>query len=469
VIGVIPVRFYFRLQYYLINFVSMSETTPNVEKVKQFLASSLELAKPLLKHLHPSDIAQILEDVSPETRKRIIGFLSVEMASEAIVEMDEESRPEELLMQLTPSQAARIIEELDPDDAADLLAQIPLKDLRNIMARLQVEDTKQIEQLMKYDEETAGGIMTPELLKVPDNFSKREAMEEVLRISDEMEDFYVIYVVDDHDILLGTVSINDLIRAKPWVKVRELIDENCIKVHVDTDQEEVARMISKYNLAAIPVVDSMGHLLGRITFDDVMDVLEEENTEDILRIAGVSEDEELRGGWRNAVKSRLPWLLVNLLTAFIAGLVISTFSDTIDKIVIIASFMPIVAGVAGNSATQALAVTIRRISTDRVNASQNFKVIIKELIVGLVNGLLLGTITGVAAFLLGGNSMLGLVVFMAMVGNLLIGAFAGSAIPLFLNRINVDPAVASSILMTALTDILGFTLLLGLARVILTV
>jgi magnesium transporter len=437
--------------------------------VKQFLASSLELAKPLLKHLHPSDIAQILEDVSPETRKRIIGFLSVEMASEAIVEMDEESRPEELLMQLTPSQAARIIEELDPDDAADLLAQIPLKELRNIMARLQVEDTKQIEQLMKYDEETAGGIMTPELLKVPDNFSKREAMEEVLRISDEMEDFYVIYVVDEEDVLLGTVSINDLIRAKPWVKVRELIDENCIKVHVDTDQEEVARMISKYNLAAIPVVDSMGHLLGRITFDDVMDVLEEENTEDILRIAGVSEDEELRGGWRNAVKSRLPWLLVNLLTAFIAGLVISTFSDTIDKIVIIASFMPIVAGVAGNSATQALAVTIRRISTDRVNTSQNFKVILKELIVGLVNGFLLGTITGVAAFLLGGNYMLGLVVFMAMVGNLLIGAFAGSAIPLFLNRINVDPAVASSILMTALTDILGFTLLLGLARVILTV
>lgn len=202
----------------------------------------------MLKHLHPSDIAKVLEDVSPETRKRIIRLLPVETASEAIVEMDEESRPEELLMQLTPSQAAKIIEELDPDDAADLLAQIPLKDLRLIMARLQEEDTKQIEQLMTYDEETAGGLMTPELLKVPDDFSKREAMEEVLRISDEMEDFYVIYVVDDNDVLLGTVSINDLIRAKPWVKVRELIDENCVKVHVDTDQEEVARMISKYNL-----------------------------------------------------------------------------------------------------------------------------------------------------------------------------------------------------------------------------
>jgi magnesium transporter len=445
----------------------MSERSSNVERVKQFLASSLEQAKPLLKRLHPSDIAQILEDVTPETRKRIFRLLPVETASEAIVEMDEESRPEELLMQLSPSQAAKIIEELDPADAADLLAQIPLKDLRQIMARLQVESTQQIEQLMTYDEESAGGIMTPELLKVPENFSKREAMEEVLRISDEMEDFFVIYVVDENDFLLGTVSINDLIRAKPWVKVRELIDKDCVKVHVDTDQEEVARLISKYNLADIPVVDSSGHLLGRITFDDVMDVLEEENTEDILRIAGVSEDEELSGGWKNAVKSRLPWLLVNLLTAFAAGLVISSFSDTIDKIVIIASFMPIVAGVAGNSATQALAVTIRRISTDRINAKQNIRVIIKEVSVGLVNGFLLGAITGMVAFSLGGNPMLGLVVYLAMVGNLLIGAFAGSAIPLFLHRMKIDPAVASSILMTALTDILGFTLLLGLATLIL--
>lgn len=445
----------------------MSEAPNQVERVKQFLASSLEQAKPLLKHLHPSDIAQILEDVSPETRQRIIRLLPVETASEALVEMDEESRPEELLMQLSPSQAAKIIEELDPDDAADLLAQIPLKELRHIMARLQDEDTKQIEQLMTYDEETAGGIMTTLLLKVPENFSKREAMEEVVRLSDEIEDIYQIYVVDDEDVLVGVVSINDLIRAKPWVKVREILEENLVKVHVDTDQEEVARLISKYNLAAIPVVDDAGKLLGRITFDDVMDVLEEESTEDILRIAGVSEDEELRGGWLNAVKSRLPWLLVNLLTAFVAGLVISSFSSTIDKIVIIASFMPIVAGVAGNSATQALAVTIRRISTDRINTSQTFKVVLKELIVGLANGLLLGTITGVAAYLLGGNPMLGLVVFLAMVGNLLIGGFAGSAIPLFLNRLKVDPAVASSILMTALTDILGFTLLLGLASAIL--
>ena len=447
----------------------MPETVNNVERVKQFLAHSLENAKPLLKQLHPSDIAKILEDLPPASRQRIIRLLPVEMASEAIGEMDEESRPEELLLQLSPSAAAKIIEELDPDDAADLLAQIPLKDLRHIMARLQDEDTAQIKQLMTYDEDSAGGIMTPELLKIPENFSKREAMEEVLRISDEMEDFYAIYVVDEVDKLLGTVPLNDLIRAKPWTKVRELVDINLVKVKVDTDQEEVAKVISKYNLAAVPVVDENGILLGRITFDDVMDVLEEESTEDILRIAGVSEDEELSGSWINAVKSRLPWLFVNLITAFMAGLVINTFSDTIDKIVIIASFMPIVAGVSGNSATQALAVTIRRIATDRLGPKQFFSVVLKELTVGMVNGIVLGSITGVAAFILGGNPLLGVVVFCAMVGNLLIGAFAGSAIPLFLNRINIDPAVASSILMTALTDILGYTLLLGLGALILNI
>ncbi len=248
-----------------------------------------------------------------------------------------------------------------------------------------------------------------------------------------------------------------------------MVDINLVKVKVDTDQEEVAKVISKYNLAAVPVVDENGILLGRITFDDVMDVLEEESTEDILRIAGVSEDEELSGSWINAVKSRLPWLFVNLITAFMAGLVINTFSDTIDKIVIIASFMPIVAGVSGNSATQALAVTIRRIATDRLGPKQFFSVVLKELTVGMVNGIVLGSITGVAAFILGGNPLLGVVVFCAMVGNLLIGAFAGSAIPLFLNRINIDPAVASSILMTALTDILGYTLLLGLGALILNI
>lgn len=445
----------------------MPETIKNIERVKRVLAHSIEHAKPILKQLHPADIADILEDISPEARKVIIGMLPIETASEAISEMNEETRPEELLMALNPKQAAKIIEELDPDDAADLLSQLPREDIRRIFARISDEEERVIQNLMTYDEDSAGGIMTPEVLKIPVEWTKREAMAEVVRISEEMETFYGIYVVDDRDHLLGVVPLKTLIRARPEVRIDKLLTEKLIKVHVDTDQEEVARQIQQYNLAAIPVVDSENRLLGRITFDDIMDIMEEESTEDLLKIAGVSEDEELRGGWLNAVKSRIPWLLINLCTASLAGFVISRFADTIDRAVIIASFMPIVAGVAGNGATQALAVTIRRIATEGIPRSKYNRVILKELTVGLANGFMLGLIVGAVAYMLGGQPILGLVVFCSMVGNLLVAGFAGSAIPLLLQRFGVDPAVASSILMTAFTDILGYTLLLGLATLLL--
>jgi magnesium transporter len=282
-----------------------------------------------------------------------------------------------------------------------------------------------------------------------------------------MEDFYAIYAVDDENRLQGIVPLKSLIRARPHTRIGELMSETLIKIPVDMDQEEVGQTILKYNLAAVPVVDAENHLLGRITFDDVMDVLQEESTEDILKIAGVSEDEDLDGGWLAAVRSRIPWLLINLCTAATAGFVISRFSNAIDQLVIIASFMPIVAGVAGNGATQALAVTIRRIATDGILPKQYVGVVLKELTVGLVNGLLLGLVVGLVAWWLGGNPMLGAVVYMAMIGNLLVAGFAGSAIPLMLQRLGVDPAVASSILMTAFTDILGYTLLLGMASLML--
>lgn len=445
----------------------MSEARSNIEKVKSILADSVENAKPLLKQLHPSDLAKILEEISPESRMLLFRMLPVETASDALSEMDEDANPEELLLGISPQRAAKIIEELDPDDAADLLAQIPREDLRLIMERLGDEEERVIEELMTYEEDSAGGLMNPDVLSIPEGWSKRQAMEEVIRISEMMEDFYAIYVVDDENRLQGVVPLKGLIRARPHVRVGELVTDRLIKVHVETDQEDVAQTMLKYNLAAVPVVDAENHLLGRITFDDMMDVLQEESTEDILKIAGVSEDEDLDGGWRAAVRSRIPWLMINLLTASTAGFVISRFSHAIDQLVLIASFMPIVAGVAGNGATQALAVTIRRIATDGVLPKQYSQVVMKELMVGLTNGLLLGLLVGIVAWALGGQWMLGLVVFMAMVGNLLVAGFAGSAIPLLLQRLGVDPAVASSILMTAFTDILGYTLLLGLAILLL--
>lgn len=445
----------------------MADTRKNIERVKMILAHSLEHAKPFLKKLHPSDIAKILEELSPESRRTIIRMLPIDKASEAISEMDEEANPEQILMSISPQRAAQIIEELDPDDAADLLSELPPRELRIILNRLSAEEEQVISSLLSYDEDTAGGIMNPDVLAIPANWTKRQAVDEVISIAEEMEDFYTIYIVDEERKLLGIVSLKALIRARPWVQVGELMLESLVKVNVDMDQEEVAKTMKQYNLAAIPVVDDENHLLGRITFDDVIDVFEEESTEDMLKLAGVSEEESLRGNWLNSVRSRLPWLLVNLCTASTAGFVISRFSSTLDQMVIIASFMPIVAGVAGNGATQALAVTIRRIATDGIEKKQYLPVILKELIVGTTNGMLLGMIVGIVAYLFDGNPMLGIVVWASMVGNLFIGGFAGSAIPLFLQRLGVDPAVASSILMTAFTDILGYTLLLGLGTVLL--
>lgn len=445
----------------------MPEASRNIEKIKYILAHSIEQAKPYLKKLHPSDLAIVLEDLSPEARRVIIRMLPIVQASEVLSEMDEETNPEELLLSISTRRAVRIIEELDPDDAADLLAQLEPDDLQVIMDRLSLENKTAITTLMTYPEDTAGGIMNPEIIKIPFDFNKRQAIERVIAVSEEMEDFYAIYIVDEKDRIAGVVSLKSLIKARPWISVSELMEPDLVTINVSADQEEAARMIQQYNLPALPVVDDEMCLLGRITFDDVMDVLEEESTEDILKLAGVSEEEELRGNWMNSVRSRLPWLLINLCTASLAGFVISRFSDTLDQLIVIASFMPVVAGVAGNGATQTLAVTIRRIATDGVMSKHYFSIIRKEIIVGLVNGIFLGATVGLVAWGINANPMLGLVVFMALVGNLVIAGLAGSAIPLFLERLEIDPAVASSILMTAFTDILGYTLLLGLGSIIL--
>jgi magnesium transporter len=234
-------------------------------------------------------------------------------------------------------------------------------------------------------------------------------------------------------------------------------------VKADTDQEEVAKLISQYNLTSIPVVDDEMHLLGRITFDDVIDVMEEENTEDILKISGVSEDEELAGNWKEAVKSRLPWLVLNLGTAFLAASIIRYFDTTIASMGVLAGYMVMIAGMGGNAATQALAVTVRRISLNDLSDNQAYRTVLKEFTVGLINGATIGCIVFSFALFYDQNPMLGLVIFIAMTGNLIIAGIAGSAIPLVLKRIGIDPAIASSIIITTFTDVFGFLLLLGLA------
>ena len=417
----------------------------------------------VLKEYHASEIALLFEKLSREDKERIINILPTDIASEVISEMDEEHRPGELLINMHPDKRSEIVEELDYDDATDIISQLDAEDQQEILQDLDHEDAESIRALMKYPEETAGGIMNSQIVKVNIKLDKKEALEEVIRQSEEMEEFYSIYVVDDNDILQGLLSIRTILKAKHDAHVKDLVNTDFVFVKADLDQEDVAGLISQYNLTTIPVVDDNMKLLGRITVDDIMDVMEQESTEDILKFSGVSEDEELSGNWKEAVKSRLPWLVINLATAYLAASVIRHFDGTVALIAPIAAYMTIIAGMGGNAATQALAVTVRRISLNDLTDKQSYNAVLKEFLVGMLNGAANGVIVFFIAWFYDASPMLGLVLFLAMTGNLIVAGLTGASIPLILKRVGIDPAVASSIIITTFTDCAGFFLPLWFA------
>ena len=417
----------------------------------------------VLKEYHASEIALLFERLSQEAKERIINILPTETASEVISEMDEEHRPGELLINLHPEKRSEIIEELDYDDATDIISQLDEDEQQEILEDLDQDDADSIRALLKYDEDTAGGIMNSEIIKVNINLDKKEALDEIIRQSEEIEEFYTVYVVDDADILKGILSLKDVIKARTNAKVKDIVNTDFVYVKAELDQEEVAKLISQYNLTTIPVVDDNLKLLGRITVDDIIDVMEQENTEDILKISGVSEDEELSGNWKDAVKSRLPWLIINLGTAYLAASIIRHFDDTVAQLPVLAAYMTIIAGMGGNSATQALAVTVRRISLTDLSDSQAYNTVFKEFLVGMINGAANGLIVFFIALFYDADPLLGLVLFLAMTGNLIVAGLTGASIPLILKRVGIDPAVASSIIITTFTDCAGFLLPLWFA------
>ncbi|MBB6502859.1 magnesium transporter [Pedobacter cryoconitis] len=435
----------------------------DVSKIKAALSGSDNQLAIILDEYHASEIAILFESLTQEDRERIINLLPVETASEIFAEMPEESHPEDLLFQLHPDKRTEIVEELDYDDATDIISQLDEHEQREILEDLSEDDASHIRNLMSYDEDTAGGLMNTEFIRIHLHLTKKDAIEEIIRQSEEIEEFYTIFVTDENNVFQGIVSLKDIIKAKGNVEITELVKSDVAWVSADTDQEEVARLISQYNITSIPVLDKQMKLLGRVTFDDVIDVLEEENTEDILKISGVSEDEELSGNWVEAVKSRLPWLVINLGTAFLASAVVRYFEPTIAKIAVLSAYMTIIAGMGGNAATQALAVTVRRISLYDLTDNQAYRTVLKEFTVGLINGAATGLIVFVFALIFDKNPMLGLVIFLAMTGNLVIAGITGAGIPLMLKRVGIDPAIASSIIITTFTDVFGFLLLLGMA------
>jgi len=435
----------------------------DLSRVKAALEAGDDALKEVLQDYHASEIAILFEKLPSEAHERIINVLPTDIASEVIAEMGEESHPGELLINLDPGKRSEIVSELDYDDATDIISQLDEEEQEHILESMDKEDASSIRALLSYDQNTAGGLMNSSLIKVNINQDKKGALDDIIRQSEEMEEFYTIYVVDSGDVLQGVVSIKDIIKAHADVKVREILKSDPVFVKADVDQEEVAKLISQYNLTTIPVVDDSMRLLGRITVDDIIDVMEEESTEDILKISGVSEDEELSGSWQDAIKSRLPWLIINLGTGFLAAGVVRHFPEIQVAIPAIVAYMTIVTGMGGNAATQALAVTVRRISLSDLTDNQAYRTVLKEFSVGMINGAINGLIVGIFAYFYDASPLLGLVLFTAMIGNLIVAGLTGAGIPLILKRVGIDPAVASSIIITTFTDCAGFFLSLWLA------
>lgn len=440
----------------------MTPQAPTVDHMVALARSGRATEFVRLAHaLEPADLADVLSALDDNERLVIVRLLPPGLSGEALVEMPEEDHAEEMLAALGPEAAAGIVDELDDDDAADLLGDMDPDDQARILAA--VEDREDVERLLRYDEESAGGLMTTQVVTVHVDATADEALAAIRAQAGEVADFHQVFVLDDGGRLAGILSFKGLVLAAPGSPVREAMEEPEVTVRPDEDQEQVARLMARYNVPSLGVVDADGRLLGRITFDDVTDVAEEEATEDLLRFGGVSADEDLGGSWRQAVRSRLPWLFVNLLTASLAASVVFYFDHTLSQLLSLAVFMPVIAGMGGNTGTQALAVTIRRLALGLIPERDRARVVGKELLVGLTNGLAVATVAGIVAVIAGLSPRFSVVIFLAMTGNLCVAGFAGAFIPILLNRLGVDPAVASSVFVTAFTDVCGFALLLGLA------
>jgi magnesium transporter len=417
--------------------------------------------KAVVSPLHPADVAELLTALGRlEMRKPVFAVLPAAAAATVLTRLPQPVRAE-LLADVATDDFRRIIEELDSDDAADLLESVPKERAQQVLEGLPGPLAARIQQLLRYPPDTAGGLMQAEYAAVLEGATVEEAVEIVRMLAEAVADIHNVFVVDHQFHLLGTLPLARLILARAGETVDAVMDRQVVSVTVDTDQEEVARLFRKYDLVSLPVTDPRGALLGRITVDDVVDVLEEEANEDFSKLSGLGEEEPLFDSPGRAIKRRLPWLGLNLLTTSLSASVIGLFEGTIKSTAVAAALMTIVAAQGGNAGVQTLTVMVRGLALGRVSLGQARGILLKELAVACGNGLALGMAAGIVTYLLHRKLLLAMVLGAALVVNFLVAALVGSLIPLTLRALRADPAVASSVFVTACTDICGFFSFLG--------
>lgn len=419
----------------------------------------------LVEPLHEADIADLIGLISPEERPKLIAALGPVFNPEVLSELDETVRAE-VLETAKPAELAAAVSQLDTDDAVDILEDLDEDKRQEVLDVLSAEERTAVEEGLSYPEESAGRLMRRELVAVPQFWTVGQTIDHLRESDDLPDDFHEIFVVDPRYHPVGAIPLNRIMRAKRPVAVADIMETEPDLIPATMDQEEVAHIFKQYNLLSAPVVDGSGRLVGVITVDDVVDVIQEEAEEDILRMAGVS-DVGLNESVRDVSKTRLLWLSVNLCTAVLASWVISLFDVTIEKLVALAVLMPIVASMGGNAGHQTMTVAVRALATRELMPANALRVVKREVLVGLINGLLLALIIGVVAGVWFSSPLLGFVLGWALVINFFVAGLCGVLIPIGLQRLGVDPAVASSVFLTTVTDVVGFFSFLGLAAWIL--
>ncbi len=421
----------------------------------------------LLEDLHPADVADLMGFLTEQHRGVVVIWLPADLLAETLPELDDSIR-EEVLERVPHLILAEALQELDSDDAAAVVEDLEDDQREKVLAAMPDEDRAAIESSLGYAEDTAGRLMQREVMAAPQFWNVGDTIDHIRKQGEDLPElFFDIYIVDPANKPIGGVAVSGLLRAPRTVALTDIM-EPINAIAVDQDQEEVAYIFEKYHLISAPVVDAAGRLVGQITVDDIVNIIQEENREDILRLAGV-QDEDRGSSIPEIVRSRVPWLTINLATATLGASVIGWFEGTIQQIVALAVLMPIVSAIGGNAGTQALTVTVRALATRELNSSNAPRTFWRELVVGLANGLVLAPLIGLAtAFWFRDEGwLIGVVIAAAMVLNLLVAASVGVLTPLTLSKLKFDPAVSSAVFVTATTDFFGFLIFLGLATMVL--
>lgn len=433
------------------------------QREEQALEPQLQQKAPDLENAHPADAALHLGNLPIDERLRAVTSLPVQEAADSIVEMDRHDRIE-LLRSLPIEVTADIVAAMALDDAADVLEELGYEYRDSLLKRMSREEAAEIKSLMAFDPDTAGGVMNTELLVLDEKLMVDQAIQIIRKEVEDTEIPYYAYIVDDSEHLIGVLSMRDLLLSKPRTVLGDLIGrQSLVSVTFDVDKEEVAHLISHYNFLAIPVVDYSDKLLGVVTVDDVIDIIHEEATEDMQTMVGAASDETVDSPWTYSMTRRLPWLVLNVLNSAVSAWVVSLFEGTIAQMAFLAVLMPIVANQAGNTGQQALAVMIRQLAVKKLDRKESWLAVLREAKIGLANGSVISALVFSVVYLLTSHGALAAIMALALFLDMLVGSLAGASIPLILRALGRDPAQASSIFLTTLTDSFGFLSLLGLA------